>query len=186
MRFHFPASILSIATLVVVTVPAQANEYFPTIDSLAGDPRAMCKTLLATNSHNDILSTDTSTTSSSAFHHETASKYESVTQTSAGGGGKVSFLGISAGGNGKKETTESNSGSNSSTIDQRASNEQKDVYSHDQSYTETIAFEKADCDGYLDAAATVQSAQINAEVQHRAIEAKQQKSYFDMLMQEEW
>lgn len=186
MRFRFSASLLSIATLVAITSAAQANEYFPTIDSLAGNPRAMCKTLLATNSHSNILSTDTSISSSSAFHHEMSSKYDNMTQTTTGGGGKVSFLGISAGGNGKKETTERNSGSNSSTIDQRFSDEQKNLYSHDLSYTETIAFEQADCDGYLDAAAAVQSAQINAEVQHHAIEAKQQKSNFDILMQEEW
>ena len=64
--------------------------------------------------------------------------------------------------------------------------EENKIFSHEQSSSTTVAFENADCSNFVDAAAMVRTAEIEAEVNHAAIEAKQQKSYFDMLMQEEW
>lgn len=186
MKFRLSASLLPLATLLSIVAPVQAETYFPTMDDLAGNPRSMCKTEIAMVNHNDLLSTDNSAKNSSASHSETSHKHDNNRQTSAGGGGKFGAFGFSIGGNGKKETKERNSGSSRVVRDHRSANERKDIYSHDRSYTEAVAFEQADCDGFLEAAATVEAARLNTEVQHHAIEAKQQKSYFDMLMEEDW
>ena len=184
MRIKFSAALLSVATIFSAVAPVQAQNIFSIGEGQ--DPRYMCNTRLGTNSESSAIAMDNSIKTSNAFHSKNSEKHDSYQSTSSEGGAKVKVFGIGGGGNGKKTKTTKERNSKDSMLKTNSAYEENKIFSHEQSSSTTVAFENADCSYFVDAAAMVRTAEIEAEVNHAAIEAKQQKSYFDMLMQEEW
>lgn len=183
MRIKASAALLSVVTIFSITVPAQAQE---NIFSNGKDARYLCNTAFGTNEQHSAIAMDNSIKRSDAFHSENSSQQESFLSTSSGGSAKVKIFGIGGGGSGKKTKTARESSAENSMLKTDSSYEENRIFSQEQASSTTVAFENADCSNVVDGMTAVRVAEIEADVNHAAIEAKQQKSYYDMLMQEEW
>lgn len=184
MRIKVSAALLSVMTIFSVTAPAQAGSIFDI--GQGQDPRYMCNTLLGRDEQSSAIAMDNSVKRSDTFHSENSSEHNSFSSSSSEKGGKSGFLGLGGGGKFKNARENKNSSIDKSMLKTDSAYEENKIFSQEQTSSTTVAFENADCSNFVEAAATVEVAEIEAEVNHAAIEAKQQKSYYDMLMQEEW
>lgn len=185
MRIKFSAALLSVVTIFSVATSAQAQENIFSIRE-GQDPRGMCDMGYGTDEQSSAVALDNSIKRSDSFHSEDSSEHESFISTSSEGSAKVKVFGIGGGGSGKKTRTAKEHIAENAMLKTDAAYQENRIFSHEQSSSTTVTFENADCSHFVKAAATVRVAEIEADVNHAAIEAKQQQSYFDMLMQEEW
>ncbi|NEQ11063.1 MAG: hypothetical protein F6K37_35700 [Moorea sp. SIO4E2] len=194
MRFGLFSSLITATIIITSVIPAYAEPYSSWInhDALADNPRTYCNDIVAANRQNNIVSTESTSSLSHQFNREYSQESNSFYNRAAGGGGGVSIFGIRGNANGKKETNRRNSQATNQVQSGRNHQQYGQRYHHDRSSVTNVVA-GLNCEAFVKGAAYIEATQINADVQHHAIDAKESMNrlelehqrknyYFDILM----